>query len=269
MKQGAVDYLLKDRLTRLGSAISQAVEQGNLRRERQDAERALRESEERFREVVQNIEDVFWMVNLKKTEMLFVSAAYEKIWGRTCASLYAAPMAWLDAIHPDDRDRVLGSASTQQVDGTYHEEYRIVRPDGAIRWINDRGFPVRNAEGAVHRIAGVARDITARKQAEQHLWERESMLANAQRIGRMGNWNIDLCTGHLAWSEATCDLFGIATSEFAETFDHFYSFIIPEDRARCDTAQGQVSPTIPTLETEYRIRQAGRRGALDVRTRQC
>ena len=256
MKQGAVDYLLKDRLTRLGSAVGQAIEQCKLRQERKKTERALRESEERFREVVQNIEDVFWMTNFEKTEMLFVSLAYEKIWGRTCVSLYAEPMTWLDAIHPDDRDRVRDSAGTKQFDGTYREEYRIVRPDGSIRWIDDRAFPVRNRDGTIHRIAGVARDITERKQAEQHLRERESMLANAQRIGRMGSWNIDVRTGHLAWSEATCDLFGIAPDEFAESFDDFYRFILPEDRARCSAEQGCVSPARPTIEAEYRIQRS-------------
>ncbi|MDR3403517.1 MAG: PAS domain S-box protein [Chthoniobacter sp.] len=169
MKRGATDYLLKDRLGRLGIAINQALEQGRLRRERRKTVEALRESEERFRQVVQNIEQVFWMTNLDKTEMLFVSAAYEKVWGRSCESLYASPMTWLDAIHPDDRGSVLEAANTRQVDGSYQEEYRIIRPDGSVRWISDRAFPVRDAGGNVYRIAGIAEDITVRRQAAADL----------------------------------------------------------------------------------------------------
>jgi PAS domain S-box-containing protein len=175
MREGASDYLLKDRLTRLGPAVIQAIEQNRARKEKQEAMAALRESERRFRDVVQNIEEVFWMTNVAKTEVLFVSAAYEKIWGRSCESLCAAPETWLDTIYPEDRDRV-HRATKEQAGGTYHEEYRIIRPDGSIRWISDRAFPVRGRDGGVHRIAGVAEDITARKQAERRVQEQAAML---------------------------------------------------------------------------------------------
>ena len=129
--------------------------------ERKRMEDALRESEERFREVTENIREVFWMTDPGKQEMLYVSPAYEDIWGRSCSSLYRAPLSWLDAIHPDDRERVRQAAMADQAGGGYAEEYRIVRPDGSVRWIRDRAFPVRNASGAVYRIAGIAEDVTA------------------------------------------------------------------------------------------------------------
>jgi PAS domain S-box-containing protein len=128
--------------------------------DRKRMEDALRESEERFRQVTENIREVFWMTDPAKQEMLYVSPAYEYIWGRSCSSLYRAPLSWLDAIHPDDRERVRQAAIADQASGSYVEEYRIVRPDGSIRWIRDRAFPVRNASGAVYRIAGIAEDIT-------------------------------------------------------------------------------------------------------------
>lgn len=131
--------------------------------ERKQAEHALRESEERFRQVTENIKDVFWMSDPEKNQILYVSPAYEEIWGRTCASLYASPRSWLDAIHPGDRDRVLAAALSKQVPGLYKEEYRIIRPDGSIRWIQDRAFPIRDVSGTVYRIAGIAKDITERK----------------------------------------------------------------------------------------------------------
>jgi len=134
---------------------------------RKRTEESLQHSEERFRQVVENIREVFWMTDPKKKEMIYISPAYEEIWGRSRASLYASPRDWMDAIHPDDRERVLKAALRKQASGEYHEIYRIARPDGSFRWIEDRAFPVRNKAGEVYRITGIAEDITERKQAEQ------------------------------------------------------------------------------------------------------
>lgn len=137
--------------------------------ERKRAEEALRESQERFCQLAENIQEVFWMTDPHKTQMLYVSRGYEEIWGRTRESLYASPRSWLEAIHPDDLPKVLESALTKQVDGDYDEVYRIVRPDGEIRWIQDQAFPIRDESGTVYRIAGIAADITAHKQAQEAL----------------------------------------------------------------------------------------------------
>ena len=133
---------------------------------RRQSEARLRESEERFRQVTETIDQVFWMTTVDKNKMLYISPAYERIWGRSCESLYAAPRTWLDAIHPQDRPTMTKAVATKQVSGEYDVEYRILRPDGAERWIHDRGFPVRDASGKVQRIAGVAEDITETKRDE-------------------------------------------------------------------------------------------------------
>ena len=136
---------------------------------RVDSERKLSESNLRFRQITENIHELFWMTDTTKGEMLYVSPPYEAIWGRTVESLYASPKNWIDAIHEEDRQRVLQAAMTKQAAGLYNEEYRIIRPDGSIRWIHDHAFPVRNANGEIYRIVGVAEDITQRKQAEEQL----------------------------------------------------------------------------------------------------
>ena len=130
---------------------------------RKMAEEALRDSQERFRQLAENIREVFWLSDPAKMQILYISPGYEDIWGRTCESLYAALWSWLEAIHPEDRHRVLDAALTKQVLGTYDEEYRIVRPDGSIRWIRDRAFPIRDQAGAVYRLAGIAEDVTGRR----------------------------------------------------------------------------------------------------------
>jgi PAS domain S-box-containing protein len=136
---------------------------------RKRAEAALRESEERFREIAETIDEVFWISAPDKNRMLYVSPAYEKIWGLPCAELYANPRAWIAAIDPLDRDRVIDAALTRQTEGTYDEEYRIVRPDGSVRFIRDRAYPLRDESGAIHRIVGLAEDITDRKAVESEI----------------------------------------------------------------------------------------------------
>jgi len=127
---------------------------------------ALRESEERFRQLAENINEVFWMVTPDSNKRLYVSPAYEEIWGRSCQSLYDQSNSWSDAIHPQDREFVIAKLEGRSRGESTDVEYRIVRPDGSIRWIRDRGFPVRDEQGRVYRIAGIAEDITLRKQAE-------------------------------------------------------------------------------------------------------
>ncbi|MDI6767303.1 MAG: PAS domain-containing protein [Bacteroidota bacterium] len=100
------------------------------------------------------------------------------MWGRTRATLYASPRNWLDAIHDEDRARILEAATTKQARGEYDGEYRIVRPDGAECWIHDRAFPVKDPAGQVYRIAGIAEDITERKLAEESLRESERKISN-------------------------------------------------------------------------------------------
>jgi len=127
----------------------------------------LEQSEQRFRQLAENIHEVFWITTPDMSRVIYISPSYEAIWGRSCESLYAAPRDWLEAIHADDRKRVLEAATNQLSRSEYDEEYRIVRPDGAIRWIRDRAFPVRDESGEVYRIAGIADDITEIIQARR------------------------------------------------------------------------------------------------------
>ncbi len=155
---------------------------------RLSADERTRESEMRFRQLAESIREVFWLLDPVENRLLYISPGYEQIWGRSCESLHASPRDWIESIHAEDRERVL-KALQDQASGTYVEEYRIVRPDGAIRWIRDRAFPVLRGESEVYRIAGIAEDITESKHVEQRLRESErrygDMLNNVNLIAMM------------------------------------------------------------------------------------
>lgn len=146
------------------------------------AETVLRESEERFRQLTENISEVFWMTDPANKEVLYVSPAYTTIWGRASNDLMEKPWSFFDAIHPEDGSRVLKVVQAESA-LPYELEYRIIRPDGSIRWIRDRGFPVHDAEGSVIRIAGVAEDVTEKRELEAELHHSQKMQAIGHLAG--------------------------------------------------------------------------------------
>jgi len=145
----------------IGSQIGQYIQ-------RKQVEQALRQSEEQFRQLAGNIPQAFWMTDIQQKELIYVSPAYQEISGQPLEAVAANPRGWLDSVHPDDRERVR-AARRQAVNGTYDETFRLVRPDGSLRWIHDRAFPVEDETGTVYRIAGIAEDVTSRKLAEEQL----------------------------------------------------------------------------------------------------
>ena len=136
---------------------------------RKQSEAALQESEEKFRQLVENIHQIFFVTS-GDGEILYVSPAYEQLWGRSCASLYRNPRGWLQSVYLPDRARVVAALNHQLSEGTvFNEAYRILQPDGTLRWISARSFPLRDRNGQVYRFTGIAEDITERKLAEEQL----------------------------------------------------------------------------------------------------
>lgn len=149
--------------------------------EQKQGEAALRESEERLRQMAENLSHIFWITDKENDHMLYVSPAYEKILGRSCQSLYERPKSFLDAIHPDDLPRVLEAIARERQGENFDEQYRIARSDGAVRWIHARNFAVRDAEGRIFRHTGIAEDITEKRQIEEQLRQAQKM----EEIGRL------------------------------------------------------------------------------------
>ena len=129
----------------------------------------LRDTLELFRQVTENITEVFWVTDPAKSRVNYVSRGFEQVWGQPRQAIYAAPGAWLEGVYEEDRPRVTRATFTRQIRGDYDEEYRVRRPDGSLCWVHDRAFPVRNEKAEVYRIVGIAEDITERKRAEQLL----------------------------------------------------------------------------------------------------
>jgi diguanylate cyclase (GGDEF)-like protein/PAS domain S-box-containing protein len=129
-------------------------------------EAVKRAAEDRFRLITENITEVFWMTDVGIKEMLYVSPGYEEIWKHSCQELYLKPQSFMDCIHPDDASRVVENIKAQVRGEPYENEYRIVLPDGSLRWIWDRGYPVRDQHGCALSYVGVAQDITRRVHAE-------------------------------------------------------------------------------------------------------
>lgn len=171
--------------------------------ERRSSEQVLRESQERFTQLADNIEAMFWIRETMREDdehpkFVYASRAYETITGRSLESLFAHPASMTEAIVPEDREQVRTSR-LQSNEYRSEVEFRLRRADGAIRWVRGRSFPIRDADGRVHRVAGISEDITERKTAEETLQQFFSLSMDLLCIANFEGYFLHLSRG---WSEA-------------------------------------------------------------------
>ena len=165
--------------------------------ERRDAEQSLleshnklAESEQRFRQISENIREVFWLTDAKTQKVIYVSPSYEEVWGIPREDLYKDAYNWMASIHPDDRDEVTSQYSELWKTGKFDVEYRVIKPDGEIRYIHDKGFPIDDEQGNIYRFTGLAEDITERKEFEKQMYSKSEELSKLARfvsVGELGN----------------------------------------------------------------------------------
>ena len=132
------------------------------------AETALREAEQQFRQLAENIPQVFWIVDLATRRHAYVSPGYHAVWGRPVEEIRRDPTSWKAALHPEDRERVLAAMQKAGFEG-HDLEFRVLWPDGSVRWVHDRAFPVRDAHASAYRLAGITEDVTERREVQERL----------------------------------------------------------------------------------------------------
>ncbi|MDQ1612305.1 MAG: hypothetical protein QOG00_2236, partial [Pyrinomonadaceae bacterium] len=188
--------------------IAFVIERGNR------AESQLTVSERRFRQLADNIDQVFWVYDLKEARVVYANPAYEVIWGDTRENLYKDHDTFFKILHPDDRERVSVSLRRQHAGSRTEEEYRIVRGDGTVRWIRDRAFPVRDEQGTLFRIVGIAEDVTEDRAAEKALREQTEAVETVNRVGQMLAAELDLHKLVQAVTDAATELTGAHFGSF-------------------------------------------------------
>ncbi|WP_024544822.1 PAS domain-containing protein [Picosynechococcus sp. NKBG15041c] len=219
---------------------------------------ALQESETRFREMVEHIDEAFWVNSPDPREVIYVSPNYAKIWGRSCQSLLDDGTSWLEALHPDHHEQIQRAMVKMQQQGEdFQEEYRVIRPDGDIRWVYARSFKVYDeATGQLLRHVGVMTDITERKEAELKLQAQEARLRTIFDQAALGIMQIDRTEHFSLVNQAFCQICGYTEAELQHLT--WRELTHPEDIYICDEALVKLNrreAASVILEKRYRHRQ--------------
>lgn len=164
--------------------------------QRRRTETALQESNKRFQEMAESIREVFWLYDLDRQKTLYISPAYEQVIGETPTWINeGGELSFLNLVHPEDQAQLRSARSAflkRGAQDVFHETFRIIRPDGQVRWIQARVFPVQDENGRVYRLAGVADDITNLKQAEEINRQQHSLADTLVKTAQAINQTLDL-----------------------------------------------------------------------------
>nr|WP_242035602.1 MULTISPECIES: ATP-binding protein [unclassified Leptolyngbya] len=221
--------------------------------DRKRSEQALRESEERVRQLTENINTVFFMSEgfseSSPGHIVYVNTAYERIWGRSCQSLYENTRSWLEAVHPDDQERIQ-RALPGLARAEFDQEFRIVRPNGEIRWVHDRVFPVHNERGEPYRTAGIVEDITERRLAEAAVRLSEERYRSLVTVTSSIVW-IATGEGSLVSAPAWEEFTGQTPEEYQGW--GWFDKVHPDDRERTLAVWSEALQNKFPYEVEYRF----------------
>jgi len=221
--------------------------------ERQRAMVQLQESKELFQQLAENIREVFFLADPHNGHVFYVSPAYESIWGRTCGSLYEHPDSWQEAIHPEDAARIHRLKAGQDKGNEYDLSYRILHPDGSVRFIHERGYPISDAGGALVRIAGIAEDISDEMRTQALLVDREAGLRHAQLLARLAHIISRPDGSFESWSDSLPQLIGVSDGGVPSGFRKWLDIVHQADREAFSHACIEAGRSGSRTEVEYRV----------------
>ncbi|WP_334914657.1 PAS domain S-box protein [Nostoc sp.] len=246
-------------LTQIIGYVTDINERKRLEAERTQLETALRESEAQLRQIFDNSQDVFFLKSLDGKQMIYTSLAWEYLYQTPLQQTYDNPQAWLDFIHPDDRDGI----ATFDKQACQRKEvcsfaYRIIRPDKSIRWLWNRSFPIRNEAGEIYRLAGVNIDITEQKKLDLELSAVKERYQLAIRGIGEGVWDWDIVSDRIIASDRYWKILGYpppAKNACKFAYEVLSEEIHPDDRDLMQlTLKGHLEDHLP-YEVEFRRRK--------------
>jgi PAS domain S-box-containing protein len=224
--------------------------------DRKLAEKSQRESEVLFREMADNIGEIFYSFDVINDRLLYANNAYEHIWGRSIQSIYEKPASYMDAIVPEDLPAAVAAYEQQLSGGETNVEFRIVRPDGEIRWVHEHAVPVVDVLGRVERIVGTMRDVTDRRRNDEKIRENEERFRLISRATNEVIWDLDIATEHLWWNEQFHVCFGYSPSHFSYTLDAWKDLVHPADReAAISSFSEAIESDVESWVCDYRFRR--------------
>jgi diguanylate cyclase (GGDEF)-like protein/PAS domain S-box-containing protein len=200
--------------------------------ERKEAEERLREAEVRYRTLVEQVPAVIYTQEIEHGGAIaYISPRIEDVMAYSSQEYMDDPNLWIRTTHPEDRERVLAEdARTDESGEPFRMEYRKITRDGRVIWVRDEAVLVRDAEGQPLYWQGIFTDITERKEAEETLRRSEASLTEAQRIARLGNWEWDVRTGEVWWSDEVYRIYGYRPGEFTPSLERLMDIVHPDDR---------------------------------------
>lgn len=228
---------------------------------RKQIEIELRRSETCFRQMAESVRDIFWVSNWDDGQLIYISPVYEEVYGRSREEMYHDSDAYLKYVHPQDKERILNRLRDPDLETD--DEYRMIRPDGSLRWLRSKSFPVRDTSGKVYRTVGLTTDITEEKTLRNNLLNSQAQLMQAIKAIEGGLWEIDLSEyekehklpNEIYISPELKALLGFEDHEFPSTIDAWNSRMHPDDLKRLDQMTlHHLRHSIDYHETEYRIR---------------
>ena len=224
--------------------------------DRKQAEESLKNSEQRFRQLAENIQQFFYLNDIKNNQVLYISPSYETIWQRSCQSLYDQPQSYLDTILPEDRAMAINAYRQQRLGEKTEIQYRISRPDGSIRWILDRTFPILDDFGTVYRVCGIAEDISDRKEIADDLNQLKERLSLVLQGANDGWWDFDIVRDDVYLSPRWWQMLGYEEGEMESSVPVWLTLIHPDDVDHVYSILEQIfhNSSVTTAELEYRLR---------------